>query len=137
MFLEILAADASQSFSPTKFLALLGCIIVIAAALAYVVVTRADHLVTSWLIRPRGTHPAEQELAFAQLFGTQDFVSVDPRRYSFDVARMNEIANTFGYYYIGERGNPRGSTKVTFQRLPGPPPPRIPSAVGTPQPYRF
>ncbi|NLU82031.1 hypothetical protein HCA44_04475 [Rhodococcus sp. HNM0569] len=94
---------------------------------SWAVLLRVDHRLIVWWGRRRAPEPAQQELEFSSRFGETAIVKVDPRLYTISVARMNAIANTFGYYYIGEHGNGVGSTKVAFQRLPGPPPARIPT----------
>ncbi|WP_139277820.1 hypothetical protein [Rhodococcus marinonascens] len=92
---------------------------------------RLDHRLLAWWGKARAPDPDIQEAQFATLLDAgKPVVTVDPRKYTITVARMNESANRFGYYYIGERGHAYGSTRVTFQQLPGPPPLRIPSASG-------
>ncbi|MFD4366759.1 hypothetical protein [Rhodococcus sp. NPDC058521] len=48
---------------------------------------------------------------------------------------MNAIANSFGDYYIGEKGTIYGSTEVAFQRLPFPPPLPVPRKSASWAPY--
>ncbi|WP_169647303.1 hypothetical protein [Rhodococcus sp. HNM0569] len=74
------------------------------------------------------TTEAQEAELHARFDGHRRIVTIDPRRTTVPVARMNAIANGYGYYYIGENGNHGESIEVAFQQLPGPPPLRVPSS---------
>lgn len=82
-----------------------------------------------WKVR-RGIKKAPaidiQETQIRAIFDGNPIATIDPREFTVTVARMNGIANTYGYHYIGERGHAYGSTRIAFQFLPCSPPPRIP-----------
>ncbi|MEV0946166.1 hypothetical protein [Rhodococcus sp. NPDC049939] len=83
-----------------------------------------------WKIRhgaKNAPSPDIQEADIAAKFDGRELVKIDHRRYTITIARMNGIANRFGYYYIGEKGYNFGSVQVAFQKLPAPPPLPIPN----------
>lgn len=86
-----------------------------------------------WLVR-RGRKNAPdidiQEAQFREVLDGTQVAVVDPRKFTISVARMNQIAGEYGYHYIGEHGNGFGSTRVAFQVLSGPMPPRFPTTSG-------
>ncbi|NLU82029.1 hypothetical protein [Rhodococcus sp. HNM0569] len=87
-----------------------------------------------WKVRygRRTAPPAdEQKHRIARQCDGRDVFTVDPRMYTITVVEMNAVANSHGYYYIGEKGYTFGSVEVAFQRLPAPPLPRLPSLHNT------
>ncbi|AOW92298.1 hypothetical protein BFN03_05135 [Rhodococcus sp. WMMA185] len=122
------AAQAETTSNPYGVAILVAGIVLL---ISYFLVSsfRLDHRLLAWWGKTRAPDPDVQEARFASLLDAgKPVVTVDPRKYTITVARMNEIANRVGYYYMGERGHAYGSTQVTFEQLPGPPPLRIPSA---------
>lgn len=77
----------------------------------------------------------EQDRIVTALFDGRPLATLDPRNFTIAVGRMNAIANSFGYYYIGEKGTIYGSTEVAFQRLPFPPPLPVPRKSASWAPY--
>ncbi|EOM76268.1 hypothetical protein DW322_11580 [Rhodococcus rhodnii] len=85
------------------------------------------HRLKVWYRRKTAAPTDIQKSRISELFNGRSIVTVDPRNYTISVAEMNAIANSFGYYYIGETGYTFGSVKVAFQMLPSPPSPRLPT----------
>ncbi|NLE78292.1 MAG: hypothetical protein GX610_01720 [Rhodococcus sp.] len=105
---------------------MIGAAVGIIIALAFVAGPR---LYRRWDVSRRAERaPSEHDQAntVTAQFNGQPLVLVDPRDFTISVGHMNAIANQFGYYYIGEKGTPYGSTEVAFQRLPSPPPLPVP-----------
>lgn len=120
------ASSANAASTTTELYLTLGFLVVFAL---YIIIVdyRLDH---RWKVY-RGIRNAPsvdiQEIQIREFFDGSPRAIIDPRKFTVTVARMNGIANTYGYYYVGERGHLYGSTQVAFQRLPCPPPPRIPT----------
>ncbi|HET8992895.1 MAG TPA: hypothetical protein VFN32_03800 [Rhodococcus sp. (in: high G+C Gram-positive bacteria)] len=96
------------------------------AGLAVVPIRWANY---RWKVHRGRRHAPSTDIQEAQIRAILDgrpLVTLDPRDFTLTVARINRIANEFGYHYVNECGNRFGSTRVDFQRLPEPPPPRIP-----------
>lgn len=112
----------------------LNGIIGLAVAISFVLLIVGIHQYRRWDLRRRAKRapsPDIQAQRIAMLFNGIPIATVDPRDYTIPVAQMNVIANSFGYYYIGERGHRYGSTEVAFQSLPAAPPLPIPRKTST------
>ncbi|EOM76276.1 hypothetical protein Rrhod_2376 [Rhodococcus rhodnii LMG 5362] len=125
---ETIILAAASGGSPSGIFVALGTI----AAISLLVVARNPRnraRVIRWRTHRRPVSYSTAEERFHSKFDGRPIVTADPRRTTIAVSRMNAIANGYGYYYIGENGHLGVSTEVAFQKLPGPPPIRLPSTT--------